>query len=261
VQQLSETAVLTAVLATLASAQTAPRRFDVASVKAVAGQNPGGYRHDITPTSLTMRGVSMGYCIRLAYGIPVQRPWELVGPSWLNPPTEFVYDILARTDTPSTEDQIRQMLRQLLADRFALTIHEEQRTLPAFALHVPWQTPALRPSTSTGEPKLTNGEKPHEYVFQRFSMADLARQLGPPATSRPVLDRSALPGRFDFRVDLAPYVLDANGSPILDARGAIDTETAFMKALRDQLGINLTSDRGEFQVLVVDHVEKKPTPD
>ena len=41
--------------------------FDVAIAKPYTGApSPDGYNHQITPEGITMRGVSMGYCIRLA---------------------------------------------------------------------------------------------------------------------------------------------------------------------------------------------------
>lgn len=109
-------------------------QFDVAVVKAVKEPEPGGYRHQFTPQGVTMHAVSMGYCIRLAYGLSSQRPWELIGPSWIDPPTEFIYDISAKTDNPTSEDQIKRMLQTLLAGHFKLIVHRENRRLPAYAL-------------------------------------------------------------------------------------------------------------------------------
>jgi uncharacterized protein (TIGR03435 family) len=90
-------------------------------------------------------------------------------------------------------------------------------------------------------------------------MALLARYLGPPTTSRPVIDKTGLSGVFDFEIDLGPYILDADGKQIVDHRGAIDSEGAKMQALRDQLGLALKADRAPFRVLVIDHIEKTPT--
>lgn len=86
-------------------------RFDVAVVKVANGPEPGGYRHQLTPQGVTMHAVSMGYCVRLAYGLSAQHPWELSGPSWIDPPTDFLYEISAKTDTPTSEDQIKLMLQ------------------------------------------------------------------------------------------------------------------------------------------------------
>jgi hypothetical protein len=64
-------------------AQTKLPSFDAASVRMVTELLPGGFRHEITPGGPTLRAVSMGYCLRLAFGLTVQRPWELAGPAWI----------------------------------------------------------------------------------------------------------------------------------------------------------------------------------
>jgi uncharacterized protein (TIGR03435 family) len=75
-------------------------------------------------------------------------------------------------------------------------------------------------------------------------MAQLAQQLGPPMTTRPVVDKTGLPGSFDFKLDLARYILDAStGQPVLDTHGAADTEGATIRALPDQLGLVLKPGR------------------
>ena len=49
------------------------------------------------------------------------------------------------------------------------------------------------------------------------------------------------------------------GKPILDARGAIDVETAHIQALPKQLGLRLERKSAPMEVMVIDHVEKEPT--
>src|SRR4051794_21095898 len=104
-----------------------PAAFEVASVKRSTEPNVGGYRHQITPDSLTMLHVSMGYCIRLAYG--VSRSYELAGPGWIDPPTEVLVDIVAKAGRPVSDAQIKLMLQTLLAERFKLAVHREKRNL------------------------------------------------------------------------------------------------------------------------------------
>lgn len=90
-------------------------------------------------------------------------------------------------------------------------------------------------------------------------MSELALRLGPPTTSRPVVDRTGLSGSFDFHIDIEQYVVDpTTGAQILDARGAIDTEGAMLRGLPDQLGLALRKGSAEFPVVVVDHVERRP---
>jgi len=238
------------------AALSAQPAFDVASVKIAAGVRTSGYTHQITPTSLTMRHVSMGHCLRLAYDI--HTAYELVGPSWLDPPTEQEYDVIGKVDRPVSEDEIRAMLRTLLESRFQLRAHRETRDLPVYELVVARTTTTLRRRDATGQRKLSEGSRPYSDHFTNYSMADLALHLGPPLTARPVIDRTGLEGTYEFEIDIGRYVLDENGKPLLDHRGAIDSEGALLRALPDQLGLALKPAKAPYQVLVVDHVEKRP---
>jgi uncharacterized protein (TIGR03435 family) len=234
--------------------------FDVATVKAVAEPDPGGYSHQITPRGITMRAVSMGYCVRLAYGLSAQRPWELAGPAWIDPPTEFMYDIVAKTDESTSEDQLKRMLQALLVDRFKLVSHWDKRKLPGYALSLTKNPPLLHSSEPDRTRRIVPGPKPYQLTFEHVSMSELAQQLGPPMTPRPVFDATGLTGSFNFTLDLGRYVLDpATGAPIVDARGMIDSEGATLRAVREQLGLMLRPEQGEFEVLVIDRVEKRPT--
>lgn len=205
-----------------------------------------------------MLHVSMGYCIRLAYG--VQRSYELVGPGWIDPPTDVLVDIVAKTGSPAAEDQVRLMLQTLLADRFRLAVHREKRDIPAYALVLVRSERALQQSGSGTETKVRPGPKPYDLVFQGVSIAQLALQLGPPMTSRPVVDKTGLQGSFDFTLELNRYIVDAEtGKAVVDARGAVDMEGAVLQGVRDQLGLALKADRAPVEVLVIDHVEKTPS--
>ena len=240
-------------------AQTAPLEFDVSSVKVSSEYPPGGYSHKITPGGITIARSSMGYCIRLAYGVSSARPYELVGPAWLNPPTDVLIDITAKTAAPATPEEVTLMLRRLLEERFGLKVHREVRELPVYELHRMNRGLVLAPSATGGEAKAKSAGL---YVtqYEHVSMEQLTTVMGPPWTSRPVLDKTGLTGTYDFKLDLSRYVIDpATGTPITDPLGRVDTEVAIPRALRDQLGLTLTPGRAPISVLVVDRVEKRPT--
>jgi uncharacterized protein (TIGR03435 family) len=242
-----------------ANAQEVPPKFDVASVKVARPTERHGYNHTLTPGGVTMLGVSLGYCVRLAYGLSSIHPYELAGPIWMDPPTDVLVDIVAKTETPTSEGQVKLMLQMLLSERFKLAVHQEQREMAAYELRVISDSPALRKSTSGTERKMKPG-KGREELFQNFSMADFALQLGPPLTTRPVVDKTGLDGAFDFRMDLGPYVTDPQtGALIVDAIGRVDTEGATFRALKDQLGLVLKPGHTLVNVLVIDHLEKTPS--
>lgn len=234
-------------------------RFAVASVRPVSQASPNGYNHTVNPGGISMLGVSLGYVVRLAYGLTVQRPYELVGPVWLNPPTDVLVSIVAKTDEPASEEHIKLMLQTLLKERFHFTAHREDRELPVYDLVVT-KKDMLRPATPGAEMKIKSG-KGQELLLQSVTMDQFALQLGhTAATSRPVINKTGLDGTFDFKLDLGPYITDPEtGKPVVDAIGRIDVEGATIRALKEQLGMELKPDRGSISVLVIDHLDKTPT--
>jgi len=250
-------AICVAAMAVCGSAQET--RFDTAAVKAVDLSRPGGYRHTMNAGGVSMSGVSLGYVIRLAYGIPLQRWYELAGPEWLNPPTGVLVEIVAKTDTPASEDRIKLMLQTLLRERFRMESHREMREVPAWDLVMSGKKDGLKRAAPGGEMKMKNGNG-REWIFQSFTMGQLATQLGHPITTRPVVNKTGLTGAFDFTLDEGPYVIDpATGQLIVDAIGRVDTESAMMRALKDQLGLELKGSHIPVSVLVVDRLDKTPT--
>jgi uncharacterized protein (TIGR03435 family) len=61
----------------------------------------------------------------------------------------------------------------------------------------------------------------------------------------PVLNKTGIQGVFDISVELK---LDSGA----------DTFIAWQRALQDQLGLKLESQKGPVEVLVIDHAEKLP---
>ena len=74
---------------------------------------------------------------------------------------------------------------------------------------------------------------------------------------RPVVDRTALTGTYDFSLDSVPE----RNEPSTSSTGAeLDTGApTFSVALKEQLGLKLHPTRARVQVLVIDHVEQ-PSP-
>ena len=96
--------------------------------------------------------------------------------------------------------------------------------------------------------------------FERVTMAQFAKVMDPPWTSRHVVDETGLAGTFDFTLNLSPYVLDPQtGEPVVDNIGRIDEEGAYIRALPEQLGLRLERKMAPLEVLVIDHIEKDPT--
>ena len=113
-------------------AGTAPRQFDVVSIKENVNRRAGAAVSDLRdagPPALT--NVSLRTLIQVAYQV---QPRQLVGePDWVN---NSRFDLLATTSASASVAEMRMMLRPLLEDRFGLVVHTETREVPVYARHL-----------------------------------------------------------------------------------------------------------------------------
>jgi uncharacterized protein (TIGR03435 family) len=109
-------------MALLASAGWS-QSFDVASIRAVEDRGRRGPFESVqvSPGSLTMRGVRYRTAIAWAYGV---RDFQVTGPDWLD---QVGFDIAAKAEGGAKESELRRMLRTLLAERFKLETHRERK--------------------------------------------------------------------------------------------------------------------------------------
>jgi uncharacterized protein (TIGR03435 family) len=228
--------------------------FEVATIKP---SNPAaqGKLLTIKGRQVLTINTSLSDLISYAYGLHVRQ--VVGGPSWME---SDKYDItgLPEGQGMPNQNQMRQMLRALLEDRFKLTTHRETRELPAYALVV-----------APGGPKMTkNDSNPNGLPGLLFrglgvlpatnaTMGDLAGVMQLAVLDRPVIDRTGLQGRFDFTLTWTPdetqfasfgvripTSTDPNAPPVL------------FTAIQEQLGLKLDSVRAPVEVLAIDRVEK-----
>jgi uncharacterized protein (TIGR03435 family) len=218
--------------------------FDAASVKVAKPGDLSDDREDIrtSPGTLTMRHVSLKSCIQWAYGLS---GFQISGPGWLGSDR---FDITAKVANPAKDDQLRLMLQSLLAERFKLALHRDQKEEQVYVLTVSKNGPKFHESKGDGSSRMMPGR--FGFTAQRTSMPQLAEYLAIPMR-RPVLDRTGLTGRYDFAMDLTPYTT-GNAQP-QDMAGMVLT------AVQDQLGLKLESQKGPLAFLVVEHAERVPT--
>ena len=120
--------LLATILAAVSLRGQAPRRprplaFDVVSVKPnTSGEQGGSSRAQ--PGRHQGINVTLKRVIGLAYR-PVQE--FAGGPDWIN---TAHFDIEAGTEGNPSQEQMLEMLRTLLADRFKLVVHKEMKDSP-----------------------------------------------------------------------------------------------------------------------------------
>jgi uncharacterized protein (TIGR03435 family) len=247
--------------------------FEVASVKPNRSDAPASSRFPLGPGDayvpdggfFAATNQALIVYLRFAYKLG---QGDLLGmPGWVY---NERFDIEARAQGNPTKDQVRLMMRALLADRFKVITHTETRKRPVLdlvLLKAGKVGPQLRvdldecaagaaPSSTSGLqlPPIACGSMGQipasapglgRLGGRRVTIARIAGFLTNPFTGvdRPVLDRTGLAGTFDFSLEWA----------VEDSDGAGPT---FLQALRDQLGFKLKSATGPVEVLMVDHVER-----
>ena len=233
-----------------ATTSVAPLAFDVVSVKRSNPESRGLML--IRPMSggqtYTARNVPLRLMIKAMYRITDSQ--IAGGPGWID--TEL-YDMDAKAARPSTLDELHEMFRTLLADRFQLRFHRETKEIPAYVLTVAKSGARLKHSESNEAfdvPIKPGG--PGRFVGTRVAMSYLAwylsQQLG-----APVVDRTALDGFYDFTVSWSPD--PGLGSPGVHYKDSSE-EPAILVALQEQLGLKVELHKAPVEVFVVDHVAR-----
>jgi uncharacterized protein (TIGR03435 family) len=247
--------------------------FDVASIK----PNIEGGGFTFAPLSggrLTVKNNVVSNLIGNAYDV---QNYQIVGgPAWLNSDR---FDIQARAEGNPARPQMMRMLQTLLEDRFKLRVHRETRELPVFTLSVAksglklepwkegscvavdWSNPPAPPARGQERPKYCGNnvvlpKGPNmAWSATKIDMAGLTGALSS-VMRRTVIDKTGLTGTFDVQLewtrDEAPAAPPGPaGEPATEISG-----TSIFTALQERLGLQLKSDKGPVEVLVIDRLEK-----
>ena len=149
------------------------------------------------------------------------------------------------------------MLRALLAERFGLKTHSEQKEMQVYGLTLAKGGPKFPASTDEGPPVFDRGG-PTTLTAHRVTMKDLSIQISEPL-KRPVIDETGLTGRYEIKIDVSAYMQGATGGGEGRGEGQIDVMSVLFTALQQQLGVKLDSKKENVEILVIDHAEKAPT--
>jgi uncharacterized protein (TIGR03435 family) len=238
---LQRIAVALALFVGLARGQT----FDVATIKpspplgSVSGpMGPKGGPGTDDPGRYWCNYCQLDYLISQAFDVPFYR---IVSAGRL--PDDF-FHIVATVPPGATPERFRAMLRALLADRFKLTTHGEQREYSMYRLTVSAGAPKLKPHVEGAPPEQTppSCSPCISYKQRGKTVAEFAKMLEGRFRS-PVEDATGLTGKYDF--DLSWSVSDDSDSGLPTIYAAIQS-----------LGLRLAAGKGKLDAVIVDHVEK-----
>jgi uncharacterized protein (TIGR03435 family) len=266
-----------------------PMEFDVAEIKLSPPDAPTNIR--LLPGGrIEASGTTLKLIMQIAWDISMD---ELVAstPKWYD---DTKYSIVAKTTTavsgpasnPNVDfDDLKAMLRALVTERFKLKAHYEDRPVTAYTLLV--DKPKLAKADPANRTGWKEGPAPDQkdqrnailarmVTARNMTMAQFAEDLQRMANGYirvPVEDATHLDGAYDFTLTFTPIGLlngpgggrggDAPpaaagaGGAALDPSGGL----SLFDAVNKQLGLKLEMRKRVMPVLVIDHVEEKPTED
>lgn len=254
--------------------------FEVASIRLPCNGNITRTLHFEAGGRVTATCMPLGGLIRDAWGLaPFQEP--IGEPKWISSDSAAATNVSITAKAPANlavepqnnaqaRDMLNAMLRSLLIDRYKMKVHYEDRPVDAYTLvavkpKLTKADPANRTACTRQSVPSQQGAQQLKLVCRNITMAQFAEQLPAFDTQLyyPVLDGTGIEGSWDFTVSF-----DAMASVPRLARGrATATDDALepsgVVSLRDaiekQLGLKLETHKRPEPVLVIDHIEEKPT--
>lgn len=216
-----------------------------------------------------------------------------LGPLQFTPPLESSWwEIEAKIPAGATDEQVRMMEQNLLAERFKLAVHFVKKEVGAYEMTIgkegpkfkPWDyqiASAMRPrfgwvridGPKPGAWKAADLRVPEDHVWVELgdcdghhqhrgeqSMKQLALYLSS-GMDRPVVDETGLAGTYDIMLDFgaSPARLCGPTKDLVERTPPPAPDPSLLDAVHKQLGLDLEWTRNVVDVLVVDHVEKKPS--
>jgi uncharacterized protein (TIGR03435 family) len=208
--------------------------------------------------TLVTQNSSLADLIMFAYSAQMK---QIIGaPDWIE---KDRYDVNATPDVEGTPtaDQVRILIRNLLADRFQLKFHHDKRELSAFVLRVGKDGAKVKPSEPNGNLHGVGMQaaKSGALLFANNSpISAFTNFLQSLVLDRPVVDQTGLTGKYDLAVTLTLDDSMFNGHPPAFPKPADGVEPApnLFEAIQEQLGLKLTPEKTQVDVLAIDHVGK-----
>ena len=217
-------------------------KFDVVSVKPSAG---GGGKGASNPSLFAIHNQTVKGMILRAFGL---QAYQLIGgPSWID---NDRFDVDAKPEQPTSREQMLLMFRSVLADRFALLTHRDNRTMSVYSLTVAEGGPRFGPyfqALKDGDPfppsegRLLLGGTLREFgegLRRNMESFDPSTGPVPPGTEiPPIIDHTGIAGSYSIRLD-------------------IGTREDWPSLLEHQLGLKVEQRKETVEVLILDHVAK-----
>ncbi len=260
-----------------------PAQFEVAVITPF---KPGEQlAHANGSNRVSFEGITLKDLIDFAWDLDSSDPEAIAGkPKWLD---EDRFDIVAQMSTDDTgggapspqgipQDVLRQMLRGLIEDRFQLKDHTEDHPIDVYHLvaanpKMAAGDPNRRATCGNGpgpdgkDPRLTIPSRNRLVTCQNITMgqfAVLVRVFAGGYIHDAVYDDTGIKGTYSFTLSFSGINLIPGGALSGDSQQSSDPNGAIslFEAIKTELGLKLEKEKHPAPVLVIDHIEEKPSP-
>jgi uncharacterized protein (TIGR03435 family) len=246
-----------------------PLAYDVVSIKPYKPEGGDMIRMRVQTLgdSYSANGISVKGLIQYAYGLKMED--QISGVT--GPMGDARFDITAKMDADAVAElkklskdesnaQRKLMMQAMLADRFKLKVHHENKELPMYSLVVAKSGFKLKDAdpndtypnglkgpdgvSHAGMMRILNGTMTAQGIPISLLANNLTFQV-----HRQVVDKTGLMGKYDINLTWTPD----------DGHGGDETSTesgpSIFTAVQEQLGLKLEPIKGAVDMIVVDHVE------
>jgi len=257
-------AMVLVVCAAAATVAQAPLAYDAVSVKP---NKTGGGMIRINQGTDVYRGTNVTLKMLLRYAYDLTTEDQISGLSGALASAHF--DIEAKMDADTvaalkkmskeaSEDQRRVMMQAMLADRFQMKVHHEQKELGMYDLVIAKGGIKFKEAETAGtndgdgkpQPKGSFMVRNGQLTGDGIPVANLAMFLAQ-ILHKQVTDKTGLKGNYDMLLKWQP---DDQPAESHDATGGEQAPSIFT-AVQEQLGLKLDPTKGMVDTIVVDHVE------
>jgi len=285
-------AAVAAFLPVLAVAQTAPSHleYEVASIRPAPPMDASvkiGMHTD--GAQVHFEFLSVRDCMRIAWQV---KDFQIIGPDWI---ASDRFDITAKLPAGTfTDDQRREMLQNLLMDRFKISFHRDKKEFAVYALvlgkgglKMKETAPDAQTDAAPAKGINVNASGSAAGVFvdlgqgSYYTFADnklVGHKLTMPRIAdtlaaymdKPVVDMTGLPDTKnydfslditsdDYRVMLIRSAIKAGVSLPPQALALADGSIDSLYSSLDAAGLKMDPRKAPLDVMVIDHADKTPT--
>jgi len=267
------------------------QQFEVASIRPVAqGETRIDIGMHVDRSQVRFNFLSVRDCMRIAYEV---RNFQVIGPEWVA--TDH-FNITGKLPVGIGQDRVREMLQNLLADRFQMTIHREKRDFSVYALMTGkggLKLPESAADVGSGEGEKTkaaldvkatassagvyvdlgNGAwftfAENKLILHKLPMGRMADLLGT-FMDKPVVDMTSLDGSKNYDMSLEVTAEDYRTIQIRsalksgitlppEAAQMAELPTESLTAAIEATGLRVEARRAPVEVIVIDRVARTPT--